>query len=158
MRIAAYCGTCLARMALPVSSGDAPSGEVSCPQAHETIAFRHSEAVARGERVDRCSRCGKTAFYAQKDFDQRVGCAVLAAGAGIALAVSWRYGGVTFVPVLLLFVAVDLLLARRVGSVVICYRCDTEYRDVPGASTYKAYDPHIAERDAELKTVRRMNP
>ena len=104
--------------------------------------------------MDRCSRCSSTAFYVQKDFDQRLGCAVLALGAALALAVSWRFGGVWFVPVLLAFAALDFVLARRVPPVVICYRCDTEYRDVPGAASYKPYDPHVAERDARTKTVR----
>lgn len=111
-----------------------------------------------GSRVDVCSRCGTTAFYVQKDFDQRLGCAVLAAGAAIAFGVSWRFGGIWFVPVLLAIAAVDLVLARRIQPVVICYRCDTEYREVPGASALRAFDPHVAERFAETKTVRRMNP
>ena len=111
-----------------------------------------------GTRVDVCSRCGTTAFYSQKDFDQRLGCAILAAGAALALGVSWRFGGIWFVPVLLAFAAADVVLARRVKPVVICYRCDTEYRDVPDAASVRAWDPHIGERYAETKTVRRMNP
>jgi hypothetical protein len=114
--------------------------------------------VVEGLRVDRCSRCGTTAFYVQKDFDQRLGCAILAAGAALALGVSWRFGGIWFVPVLLAVAAADLLLARRVKPVVICYRCDTEYRDAPDASEVRAFDPHVAERFVETKTVRRMNP
>ena len=111
-----------------------------------------------GSSVDRCSGCGKTALYSQKDFDQRLGCLLLGAGACTALAASWRFGGVWFVPVLLVFVAADRWLARRVGEVVICYRCDAEYRDVPDVARYRPYDPHVAERDAELKTMRRMRP
>ncbi len=114
--------------------------------------------MLEGSRVDRCSRCGTTAFYVQKDFDQRLGCAILAAGAAIALGVSWRFGGIWFVPVLLAVAAADVVLARRVEPVVICYRCDTEYRDVPDPTSFRAYDPHVAERFVETKTVRRMNP
>jgi hypothetical protein len=111
-----------------------------------------------GERVDLCSRCATTALYSQKDFDQRLGCAILAAGAAVALGVSWRFGGIWFVPVLLAVAAVDFVLARRINPVVICYQCDTEYRDVPDASSVRGYDPHVAERFVETKTVRRMNP
>ena len=114
--------------------------------------------MTSGERVDLCSRCGTTAFYVQKDFDQRLGCAILAAGAAVALGVSWRFGGIWFVPALLVVAAADLVLAWRVKPVVICYRCDTEYRDVPDPTSVRAYDPHIAERFVETKTVRRMNP
>lgn len=79
---------------------------------------------------------------------------ILGLGAGLAAVASWRFGGVWFVPVLLAFAAADFVLARRVPAVVICYRCDTEYRDVPDPRSYKPYDPHIAERDAAAKTVR----
>jgi hypothetical protein len=153
MRISAYCAECLARVPLPV-----PEGEAACPNGHGAVAFTHSAAVAGGSRVDRCSRCGATAFFAQKDFDQRLGCALLALGAGLALALARLFGGIWFVPALLAFTGLDLLIARRVGSVVICYRCDTEYRDVPDAASYKPYDPHVAERYAEAKTLRRLNP
>lgn len=108
--------------------------------------------------MDVCSRCSSSALFLQKDFDQRLGCAILAVGAAVALGVSWRFGGIWFVPVLLLVAALDLVLARRVAPVVVCYRCDTEYREVADPSAARAYDPHVAERFADVKTVRRMNP
>ncbi len=107
--------------------------------------------------MDVCSRCSSTALFTQKDFDQRLGCAILAVGAAVALGVSWRFGGIWFVPTLLAVAAADLVLARRVAPVVICYQCDTEYREAADPSA-RAYDPHVAERFAEVKTVRRMNP
>lgn len=112
--------------------------------------------MCRAERVDVCSRCGSTAFYVQKDFDQRLGCAILALGVSLALFAAWRFGGIWLVPVLLAFAAIDFVFARRVRPVVICYRCDTEYRDVPDAAAYRPYDPHIAERDAAVQTVRAL--
>jgi hypothetical protein len=140
------------------SSPSKKSSISSSSSEHELISFSHSPTVVVGSRVDACSRCSSTALYVQKDFDQRLGCAILAAGAALALGVSWRFGGIWFVPVLLVFAAADLVLARLVKPVVICYQCDTEYRDVPDASSVRAYDPHVAERFAETKTVRRMNP
>ena len=114
--------------------------------------------MRRRRRVDQCSRCKSTAFYVQKDFDQRLGCAILALGAALALLAAWRFGGIWLVPVLLAFAAIDFVLARRVPPVVICYRCDTEYRDVPEPRSYRPYDPHVAERDARVRTVRAMHP
>ena len=159
MRIAVYCSDCMERIELPPPSTQA-AGEVGCssPSKRSPIAFSHSPAVVSGERVDSCSRCRSTAFYVQKDFDQRLGCAILALGAALALLAAWKFGGIWLVPVLLAFAAIDFALARRVPPVVICYRCDTEYRGVPDAGSYRAYDPHIAERDAEVRTVRAMHP
>ncbi len=155
MRVSLYCATCLAPIPLPPPA-ERPEGEAPCPSGHPAIAFRHSEAVRDGIRVDRCSRCESTAFFVQKDFDQRLGCLILAGGAIFALAVAHFVGGIWFVPVLLLVAAIDFFVARRVHPVVICYRCDTEYRDVPDAKSYRPWDPYIAERFADVKTVRRM--
>lgn len=157
MRVSVYCSECLASIELPPPQ-EAPTGFVSCPSEHSSIAFSHSDAVRGGERVDVCSRCSSSALFVQKDFDQRLGCAILVAGAAIALGVSWRFGGIWFVPALLAVAALDLVFARRVAPVVICYRCDSEYREVADPSAARAYDPHIAERFAGTKTVRRMNP
>ena len=157
MRVSVYCSECLARIELPPPQ-ETLSGSVSCPSKHSSISFSHSEAVKSGSVVDVCSRCSSSALFSQKDFDQRLGCAILAAGAAVALGVSWRFGGIWFVPVLLLVAAADLVLARRVAPVVICYRCDTEYRGVANAGGTRPYDPHVAERFAAVKTVRRMNP
>jgi hypothetical protein len=157
VRVSVYCSECLARVELPPPQ-ETVSGSVSCPSKHPSISFSHSQAVKEESRVDACSRCSSTALFSQKDFDQRLGCAILAAGAAAALAVSWRFGGIWFVPVLLAVAAVDLVVARRVAPVVICYRCDTEYRGVADVSAVRAYDPHVAERFADVKTVRRMNP
>jgi len=157
MRVSVYCSECLARIALPAPQ-ETPSGSVSCPSKHPPVSFSYSEAVKAGLRVDVCCRCSSTALFVQKDFDQRLGCAILAAGAALSLGVSWRFGGIWFVPALLVVAAADFILARRVAPVVICYQCDTEYREVPDLSAARAYDPHVAERFAETKTVRRMNP
>ncbi|HEX5854812.1 MAG TPA: hypothetical protein VFZ57_04260 [Thermoanaerobaculia bacterium] len=157
MRVSVYCSECFARIELSLPL-DAPSGSVSCLSKHPPVSFSHSEAVKADSRVDVCSRCSSTALFVQKDFDQRLGCAILAAGAAVALGVSWRFGGIWFVPALLAVAAADLVLAWRVAPVVICYQCDTEYRGVADASAARPYDPHVAERFAEVKTVRRMNP
>jgi len=157
VRVSVYCSECLARIELPRPQ-ETISGSVSCPSKHSSISFSHSETIKAGSRVDVCSRCSSTALFTQKDFDQRLGCAILAAGAAVALGVSWRFGGIWFVPVLLLVAAADLVLARRVAAVVICYQCDTEYRGVADVAATRSYDPHVAERFADVKTVRRMNP
>jgi hypothetical protein len=58
----------------------------------------------------------------------------------VALLVSRFLGGIWFVPVLLVFALADFVLARRLGSVVIWYRCNTNI-DLQDVSTYRPYDP-----------------
>jgi hypothetical protein len=80
----------------------------------------------------------------------------MAGSLAIALFVGWRFGWIWFTPVLLATVLVDWALAARIRAVTICYQCDAEYRDVPANPRHRGYDPHVAERYAESKTLRRM--
>ncbi len=79
----------------------------------------------RASHVDACPLCGCPHLYRQRDFSRAVGCGLVALG---ALLVPWTYG-LSLVALSL----VDLWLYRRLRDAVVCYRCDTLYRDaVPG--------------------------
>lgn len=80
----------------------------------------------------------------------------MAISLALALLAGWKLGWIWFTPVLLASVVVDWIVARRIGAVTICYRCDAEYRDLPLNPRHRGYDPHVAERYAATKTVRRM--
>jgi hypothetical protein len=130
------------------------SGE--CGKCGAAWTFEPSNDESVLNRVDRCGFCGNRAFFVQRDFDQRIGCAVMAASLTLAFIVGWRFGWIYFTPVLLATVLIDWVLAFRIGPVTICYRCDAEYRDVAANPRHRSYDAHIAERHASVKTVRRM--
>jgi hypothetical protein len=148
MRATHYCAGCLTRR----DHGTEGSGDFTCAGcgAPYTASF---EGVLGAEGVERCAFCGNTALFLQKDFDQRLGCLIMAVSLGLALFVGWKVGWIWFTPVLLV---IDWIVAARIKPVTICYRCDAEYRDVPTNPRHKGYDPHVAERYAEQKTVRRM--
>ena len=150
MRSRYYCPECL------TSAEHAPpeAGERSCAKCGRRYAFDLASA-AEGP-LDACAFCGSRAFFLQKDFDQRIGCALMALSLAIAVAVGWRFGWIWFTPVLLSTVLVDWIVAARIHPVTICYRCDAEYRDLPADPRHRGYDPHVAEKYAEEKTLRRM--
>jgi hypothetical protein len=131
------------------------TGEFACEGCGRPGALRFESALGpRG--IERCAFCGGRAFFLQKDFDQRLGCLFMAISLAAALFVGWKFGWIWFTPVLLATVVVDWIVAARVRPVTICYRCDAEYREAPPNPRHRAYDPHVAERYAETKTVRRM--
>ena len=151
MRARFYCPDCLTAK----EHDGAVSGAFACEKCAR--AYEASFAgTSGGEAVEACAFCGNHAFFLQKDFDQRLGCLVMAASLGLALFVGWKAGWIWFTPVLLVSVLIDWVVAARIKPVTICYRCDAEYRDVPVNSRHKGYDPHVAERYAETKTVRRL--
>ena len=132
MRVRYYCGECL--MARDFAPPFPEAAEQACARCGKAFAADFG-ALSAAEFP--CAFCGNRAFFLQKDFDQRLG---------------WIW----FTPVLLATVLIDWVVAARIRPVAICYRCDAEYRDLPDPSHYKAYDPHVAERYAETKTLRRM--
>ncbi len=152
MKIRRYCPSCFRRNDL----GTPAASSGVCEKCATAWTFEPTPAELASNLVDRCGFCGNRAFFVQRDFDQRVGCAIMAASLGLALAIGWKYGWIYFTPVLLATVLVDWVLAWRIGPVTICYRCDAEYRDVAANPRHKPYDPHIAERYAAVKTIRRM--
>src|SRR5262249_20222351 len=146
-----YCADCLTEQ----EHGEGESGDFTCAKCGTTYSASLDGSVG-AEGVEKCAFCGNHSFFLQKDFDQRVGCLIMAASLGMALFVGWKGGWIWFPPVLLVSVVVDWIVAARIRPVTICYRCDAEYRDVEVNPHHKGYDPHVAERYAETKTVRRM--
>ncbi len=151
MRVRYYCPVCLT--AREHAEGETGAYACSgCGRGYDADVAR----VVGSEGVEHCAFCDNRAFFLQKDFDQRLGCLIMAASLAAALVVGWKFGWIWFTPVLLATVVVDWIVAARIRPVTICYRCDAEYRDVPVNPRHKGYDPHVAERYAEQKTVRRM--
>src|SRR5262245_23850974 len=157
MRVRYYCGDCLASRDFAAPFPLMESGELACARCGK--AFRAEFGGLSEPGTDAgfpCAFCGSRALFLQKDFDQRLGCLIMAASLAGALLVGWRLGWIWFTPVLLATVLIDWIVAARIRPVTICYRCDAEYRDVPIHRRHKGYDPHVAERYAEKKTLRRM--
>jgi len=151
MRARHYCADCLTWR----EHAETESGDFACAKCAVPYSARF-DGVATAEGVEQCAFCGNHAFFLQKDFDQRLGCLIMAVSLAAALVVGWKAGWIWFTPVLLATVVVDWIVAAKIKPVTICYRCDAEYRDVPVHPRHKGYDPHVAERFTETKTVRRM--
>jgi hypothetical protein len=71
--------------------------------------------------VETCPVCGCRHLYRQRDFNRGLGCLLVAVGAAM---VPWTYG-LSLLAVALL----DLWLWFRLSDAVVCYKCDTVYRD-----------------------------
>ncbi len=151
MRARHYCADCLTAR----EHVETDAGEFACAKCGKAYTARF-EGVSSPEGVEQCVFCGNHSFFLQKDFDQRLGCLIMGVSLAAALFVGWKFGWIWFTPVLLATVVVDWIVAAKIRPVTICYRCDAEYREMPVHPRHKGYDPHVAERFAEKKTVRRM--
>ncbi len=127
MRIRTQCRACGLPFGAVIEppSADAP-GKLSCPQCGAARAVA-AEGWKDGPaaHVEVCPLCGCRHLYRQRDFNRALGCALVAVGAAL---VPWTFG--LSLPA---FGLVDLWLWRRLKDAVVCYRCDTVYRDArPG--------------------------
>ena len=115
MRIRTQCREC----GYPFPADITPGVAVDCPSCGALRAV--PEATWQADRVDACAICGCEHLYRQRDFNRGLGCLLVVIG---AIFVPWTFG-LSLVALSL----VDLWLYRRLGDSVVCYRCDTVYRD-----------------------------
>lgn len=119
MRLRTQCRSC----GLPYSARiDAATGELACPNCGDRrpVAAEDWRDEPTPE-VERCPLCASKHLYRQRDFNRALGCLLVAIGAAL---VPWTYG-----LSLIVLSAVDFWLYRRLRISVVCYRCDTVFRD-----------------------------
>ncbi len=102
---------------------------VSCPQCS------WSRPLAEENRAETeptsCVVCGCQDLWRQKDFPQRVGVAMVVAGALISTVFWWRMEPLWAIGVLLVFALIDLVLYSVMPDVLVCYRCNARHRGTP---------------------------
>jgi hypothetical protein len=136
LRIRTQCREC----GLPFRAELRPdSGELPCPncgKARPVAPDGWSEAIPATPEspvlVEVCPLCGCRHLYRQRDVNRALGCTIVAIGAAL---VPWTFG-----LSLLAFGLVDLWLYRRLREAVVCYRCDTVYRDARPLPRQTAFD------------------
>ena len=96
--------------------------KLPCPNCSEIVDIDiEGWSSAIEASIDRCVICDCRHLYRQRDFNRALGCSLVAIG---AILVPWTYG-----LSLVLLSLVDLILYYRLPESVVCYRCDTVYRD-----------------------------
>lgn len=154
MQILARCPECGA--GLPVHAAEAPA-VIKCGRCSRDIPLGVSDAVKGDRAVDRCPICQGADFYTRKDFDPKVGLAVVVAGAIISGIFFWFGRDLIAYSILAAAALIDLVVYRRLKDITVCYRCHAEFR---GAyrPTAQAFDLHIAdvlEQEYERRIGRR---
>jgi hypothetical protein len=151
MQVVARCPKCDA--GLPVDAADAP-GAIKCGRCGREIALDVTEAVRTDRAVDRCPVCSGADFYRRKDFDPKLGLAVVVTGALISAVFYFFDRDLIAYSILAGAALIDLVVYSRLKDITVCYRCHTEFR---GAyrRTAGAFDLHTAD-ELELEYERRI--
>ncbi len=96
-------------------TGEDPQ-DFTCEHCQSSVRLEVSESVQQRSVVDRCVLCCKDLFFVQKDFNRKLGCAIVLLG---AVASVYTYGA--------------------------CYFCNSVYRGYTPNPKHKGYDLNIGE-------------
>jgi len=130
---------------------------IRCGRCSRDIQLSFTEPLRDDTVVDVCPVCQGTDFYIRKDFDPKIGLAVIVIGAAISAGFYWYGRDLIAYSVLAVAALVDLVVYRRLKEVTVCYRCHAEFR---GAyrRTAPPFDLHTAdvlEQEYERRIRRR---
>ena len=103
--------------------------------------------------LEACLACGSNKLYTQKDFNRKLGVAVVVVGAALS---PWTYG-----LSLVACMGIDYALYYFVPEITVCYACDAIHRGFTHNPAHRAHDPLLAERfrreaRAEMSSSRRV--
>lgn len=88
--------------------------------------------------VEVCIACGSERLYTQKDFNRKLGLAIVVVGAVLS---PWTYG-----LSLVVCMGIDYGLYWFVPEITVCYGCDAIHRGFQHNPAHRAHDPLLAER------------
>ncbi|MDX1945176.1 MAG: hypothetical protein SFU86_07200 [Pirellulaceae bacterium] len=123
---------------------EAGSREVACP--HCATAWPLPDQAVSADKLHRCLICPSTELFIRKDFSQRLGVAIVVVGFIIS-SIFWYYRMPLWTYAVLFATAlIDVVLYVVVGNVLHCYRCQAQYRGVPGLENHAAFDLETHEK------------
>lgn len=150
MNLTLICPECAGR--LPLAAAEAPNA-VECGACGRAIPLAVSGKVRAGEEVDVCPVCEGGDVYVRKDFDPKLGLAVIVAGALVSAGFYWYGMDLVAYGVLGGAALLDLFVYGRLRDVEVCYRCHAEFRGYR-RRTGEVFDLHTADV-LELEWARR---
>jgi len=108
--------------------------------------------------LSRCLLCPSTDLFIRKDFSQSLGVAIVIVGIVLSSAF-WAYR-MPFWTYSVLFATalIDVVLYFTVGNVLQCYRCQAQYRGVPGLENHSGFDLETHEKHRQQKIRLAQHP
>ena len=151
MNFTIICPDCGSR--LPIAAADAPTA-IICGGCDRAIALAVNDNLRGDAEVDTCPVCEGHDFYIRKDFDPKLGLAVIITGALISAGFYWYGMDLVAYGVLGAAALLDLFVYRRLKDLSVCYRDHTEFR---GNYTKTAQIFDLATADKfEMEWARRL--
>lgn len=141
MKITYTCTKCDETITQPF---DETTRELTCPACAHIIVV--SQTAVKGNEVVKCLVCPSSDLFVRKDFPQGLGLTIIGLGFA-ASTVTYLYEQIiaTFA-ILFLTALIDAVLYLVMGNVLQCYRCESQYRGIPGIDEGPEFDLTIHEK------------
>ena len=111
--------------------------KAECDICHHQIDVKFNHDHLNNEVRD-CPVCERKDFYGQKDFNRKIGVMLFVIAAILSI---WTYG-ISFIVLWLC----DLFLFKKLGSVTICYKCQTIFRRVANQKEIYEFNHEMNDR------------
>lgn len=109
----------------------------SCEVCQHTWPVTFTSELEKGIVRD-CPQCQRKDFYIQKDFNRKIGVVLFVIAAILSI---WTYG----ISLIVLYLC-DLLLFKKLGNVVACYKCQALFRGVANENEIRPFDHEMNDR------------
>jgi hypothetical protein len=128
-----------------------PSGAGAEGGSGQEVYLNWDGALDDRGHLRRCPVCGCRELFTRKDFPQVTGFVIVVAAAVIAMVLFVGFRQVLAGVAILAAVAiVDLLIYFFTGRLLVCYRCRSEFRDVPIGSEQRGWDLATGEKYRDM--------
>ena len=139
MNIRLFCPECETPGRLPVPG----PGEWQCPRCDRLVRLPQGKADSS---LSACLVCGNHELYKKKDFPHALGMGILVAACLASTVTYGLYAKWLTWTILIGSAAFDGLLYLYVKDVIVCYRCNAEYRGVPAGDAHRPFELAVHER------------
>ncbi len=133
------------------------------PNAQQALACSHCSwrvaadaSLVLDNGLARCAVCRGDELFVRKGFPQRWGVSIVLLGFLISSITWYFYQVILTFGVLLATAMVDAVLYLVMGNVLECYRCHSQYYDLPGMSGHGAFQLEVHERYRQLRARERQ--
>ncbi len=125
----------------------AKDGFTNCSLGNgQTFELNWRDSLKPDGSLSQCPACHCRELFSRRDFPQRTGLAIVAIGA-IAAMVLWSLGQVIWgFAALGAVTLIDALIVPFVGRCLVCYRCRSEFRDLPIPRSHPGWDLATGEK------------
>ena len=128
---------------------NAVPSDVACP--HCQTKWPATDGVAPDGQLTHCLVCPSTELFVRKDFSQPLGVTIVVIAA-IFSSIFWAYRMPLWTYAVLFAAALlDVILYVTVGNMLQCYRCQAQYRGVPGLEEREPFDLETHEKHRQQK-------